>query len=160
MKIRIISIGKIKDTALKSLIDEYTKRINSYVKIESCVLEDEPIPKNSNDKEEEIVKIKEGKKVLSRLQKDDYVILLDLRGVEMDSLTFASKIEELKNNGTIKCLTFVIGGSLGLSQELRERANEKISLSRMTFTHQMTKYLLLEQIYRACKINNHETYHK
>lgn len=151
--IKLVCVGKIKDNHLKALIDDYVKKINHYHKLEVIEVKDEAI----GDNEEEVLN-KEGQRVLNKINKDEYVILMDLHGQTIDSLKFAKKIDKLFVS--YSKITFVIGGSLGLSKELRERANEAIKLSDLTFLHQMTRLILLEQIYRSYKINNHETYHK
>lgn len=159
MKIRIIAIGKIKENYLKSGIDEYLKRIKPYSQIEIIEVMDEPISDNPNESIIKMAKDKEGQKVLKYLKPSDYVISLDLNKKEFSSEEFASflnkRFEIAKSN-----ITFIIGGSYGLSDELKNRANEAISLSKMTFLHQMTRLILLEQIYRAFKINRNEVYHK
>lgn len=159
MKIRIIAIGKIKEVYLKMGIDEYLKRIKGYCQIEIVEVLDEPVSENPSNSQIKLVKDKEGLKVLKLLKPSDYVISLDLNKNELTSEGFASfldkKMEIAKSN-----LTFVIGGSYGLSDELKQRANDSISLSKMTFLHQMSRLILLEQIYRAFKINKNETYHK
>lgn len=151
--IRLICVGKVKDGHLKALIDDYTKRINHYHKLEIIEVKDEAIGNN----EEEVLNI-EGQRVLDRINKDEYVVLMDLKGKSIDSIGFAKKIDKLFVS--YAKITFVIGGSLGLSKKLKERANEAIKLSDLTFLHQMTRLILLEQIYRSFKINNNETYHK
>ena len=159
MKIRIIAIGKIKETYLKLGIEEYLKRIKPYSQIEIIEVNDEPVRDNPSDSEIEIVKNKEGQKVLKLLKDNDYLISLDLGKKQLKSSDFARFLEEKFVLGN-SLITFVIGGSYGLSDELKNRANDSISLSEMTFLHQMTRLILLEQIYRAFKINRNETYHK
>ena len=151
--IRIIAVGKIKDSHLVSLIEDYKKKINRYHKIERVEVRDEPI----RDNEAEVLKT-EGERVLKLIDNRDYVIVLDLHGKQMDSLKFARHIDELFNSNSR--IVFVIGGSLGLSKELVDRANERLKLSEMTFLHSMTRLILIEQIYRAFKILGNETYHK
>lgn len=151
--IKVIAIGKVKDKHLSALIDDYIKKIQRYHKIEVIEVKDEPITDN-----EKAVLDKEGQRALDKIDAGEYVILLDLHGKSIDSLSLAEKIDSLFNSHPK--ITFVIGGSLGLSEKLRERANEKIKLSDLTFLHQMTRLILLEQIYRSFKILNHETYHK
>ena len=151
--IRIIAVGKIKDSHLVSLIEDYKKKINRYHKIEIVEVRDEPI----RDNEAEVLKT-EGERVLKLIDNRDYVIVLDLHGKQMDSLKFARHIDELFNSNS--SIVFVIGGSLGLSKELVDRANERLKLSEMTFLHSMTRLILIEQIYRAFKILGNETYHK
>ena len=159
MKIRIHAIGKIKDAYLKIGIDEYLKKIKPYSQIEIVEYNDEPIPNNPNNSEIELAKKKEGEKVLQYLKSNEYLIGLDLNKKELESPAFAEFLDKnLTNNGA--SISFVIGGSYGLSNELKNRCNDSISLSKMTFLHQMTRLILLEQIYRAFKILRNETYHK
>ena len=159
MRIKIYAIGKIKENYLKIGIDEYLKKIRPYAQIEIVELNDEPIPNNPNNSEIELAKNKEGDKVLSLLKNNEYLIGLDLNKKEFDSVEFANYINtKLVDSGA--SISFVIGGSYGLSDELKKRCNDSISLSKMTFLHQMTRLILLEQIYRAFKILRNETYHK
>ena len=159
MKIRIIAIGKIKEQYLKDGINEYLKRIKPYAKIEIVEVNDSPIKDNPNDFDIEKVKQTEGRSVLNLVKSNEYVISLDMNKKEMDSIEFSSYlIKKMEISGSN--LTFIIGGSYGLSDELKNRANDSISLSKMTFLHQMTRLILLEQIYRGFKIYSHETYHK
>jgi len=151
--IKIIAVGKIKDEHLKALIDDYQKKINRYHKIEIIEVKDEPIKDNELD-----VLNKEGDRVLEKISKDEYVITMDLHGKTIDSISLANKIDKTFIN--YSKITFIIGGSLGLSESIRKRSNELIKLSDLTFLHQMTRLILLEQIYRSFKILNHETYHK
>lgn len=151
--IKLISIGKIKDKHLKALIDDYSEKIAHYHKFEAIEVKDESI--TSDDKK---VLDTEANRVLEKIGNDEYVILLDLHGKMMDSVTFANKIDQLFVH--YPKVTFVIGGSLGLGEKLLERGNERLKLSDMTFLHQMTRLILLEQIYRCFKILNNETYHK
>ena len=151
--IKLICIGKIKDANLKSLIDDYIKKINRYHKIEVIEVKDEPI----KDNEKNVLDL-EANRALSKIDSDEYVILLDLHGIIMDSVEFANKLDKLFIN--YSKITFVIGGSLGLGEQLIKRANYRLKLSDMTFLHQMTRLILVEQIYRSFKILNNETYHK
>lgn len=151
--IKIVCVGKIKDKNLKCLVDDYQKKISFYHKIEIVEVKDEPI----KDKGGDILEI-EGERLLSKIGNDEYVILVDLHGKSIDSIGFSQKIDKcFIHNAKI---TFVIGGSLGLGNNIRKRANEFLKLSDLTFLHQMTRLILLEQIYRAYKILNGETYHK
>lgn len=153
--IKLIALGKIKDKHLKALIDDYQKRINRYHKLTVIELKDETI--SDNDSREHIID-KEGDKILKEINDDEFVIALDLAGKKLDSLQFAAFIDRqliIKPR-----LTFVIGGSLGLSDKVIKRADYRFSLSDLTFLHQMTRLIILEQIYRAFKILNNETYHK
>ena len=151
--IKIVCVGKIKDINLEKLIDSYKEKVSHYHKIQIIEVKDEPI----NNNEKAVLEI-EGNRVLDKIDNDDYVILLDLHGKSIDSMSFASKIDKLFISHSKLC--FVIGGSLGLSESLRKRANEAIKLSNLTFLHQMTRLILLEQIYRSFKILNNEQYHK
>ncbi len=151
--IKVVCVGKIKDKNLQALIDDYTKRIGHYHKIEVVEVKDEAL-----GTDEATVLEREAQRVLDRIREDEYVILLDLHGKSIDSLSFAGKIDRLFNNHPR--ITFVIGGSLGLGESLIKRANERMKLSDLTFLHQMTRLILLEQIYRCFKILNNETYHK
>lgn len=151
--IKLICVGKIKDKNLASLINDYIKKINHYHKLEVIEVKDEPI----NDNEKSVLNI-EAERVLDKIDKDEYVILMDLHGKSIDSVSLANKIDKLFVS--YSKITFVIGGSLGLGEKLLDRANEKIKLSDLTFLHQMTRLILLEQVYRSFKILNHETYHK
>ena len=159
MKIRIIAIGKIKEAYLKEGINEYLKRIKPYTNIEIIEVNDEPV--TDNPKEADITKVKniEGERVLKYLKESDYVISLDLNKKQYTSPEFAKYLEDRFVRGG-SSITFIIGGSYGLSDELKRRANDSFSLSNMTFLHQMTRLILLEQIYRAFKINRNEIYHK
>ena len=159
MRIRILAIGKIKEKYLKEGIDEYLARIRPYTQIEIVEENDEPIPDNPNDSEIKKAIDLEGKKVLKLLKPSDYLIGLDLNKKELNSEEFAAFLEKKFVLGGSN-ISFVIGGSYGLSDELKARCNDSISLSKMTFLHQMTRLILLEQIYRAFKINRNETYHK
>lgn len=151
--IKLVCIGKIKDAHLKSLIEDYSKKINHYHKFETIEVKDEPI----KDNEKAVLDI-EASRALSKIDNDEYVILLDLHGKSIDSIEFAKKIDKLFISYSKIC--FVIGGSLGLGEALIKRANYRLKLSDMTFLHQMTRLILVEQIYRSFKILNNETYHK
>lgn len=151
--IRILCVGKVKDKNLANLIDDYVSKISHYHRIEVVEVKDESITSD----EKGVLQI-EGKRILEKIGKDDYVILMDLKGKAIDSLSLAKKIDKLFISHAK--ITFAIGGSLGLSDELRNRADESIKLSDLTFLHQMTRLILVEQIYRSFKILNHETYHK
>ena len=153
--IRLLTVGKTKDKALKELIDEYTKRINGYTSFKIDEVKDEAIVANNSS---EAIKDKEGERLLATIKDDEYVIILDLAGEEMDSIAFSLKLQHAIDH--YPKITFVIGGSLGLSKEVIKRANYRWKLSSLTFLHTMTRLLVCEQIYRAMKINHHETYHK
>lgn len=158
MKIKIYAIGKIKDF-YKMGVDEYVKRIKPYCNIEVFEFKDESLPNNPNNSEIEKAKEIECERVLKVIPNNEYLIGLDLNKKELDSVEFSKFLQKKieTNNGTI---SFVIGGSYGLSKSLKERCNDSISLSKFTFLHQMTRLILVEQIYRSFKILNNETYHK
>lgn len=159
MKIRIIGIGKIKESYMREAINDYLNRLKPYTQIEIVEVMDEPVSDKPNQSEIDMVKNKEGNKVSKLLKPQDYVIALDLGKKQFRSPEFAKYLEDKFVLGGSN-LTFLIGGSYGLSDELKKRANDSITLSEMTFTHQMTRLIILEQIYRAFKINRNETYHK
>ena len=159
MKIRIYAIGKIKDAYLKMGVEEYLKKIKPYTDIEIIEVKDESISENPHDSEIKKAIDIEGSRIIKLLKNNEYLIGLDLNKKEYTSPDFAKYInDKLELNGAN--ISFVIGGSYGLSEELKNRCNDSISLSKMTFLHQMTRLILLEQIYRAFKINRNETYHK
>lgn len=157
--IKVISVGKVKEKAMLSLIDEYKKRLSAYTKVELIEVKDEHIPANNSEADNVIAMKKEGERVLSKIKDNDVVIALDLHGKSMDSESFAKLLED-KQTYESSTLVFVIAGSLGYSNELISRANVRIKLSDFTFPHQMVKLLLMEQVYRAFMIRNNQTYHK
>ncbi|MBO5711855.1 MAG: 23S rRNA (pseudouridine(1915)-N(3))-methyltransferase RlmH [Acholeplasmatales bacterium] len=159
MKITVISVGEIKEKYLNDAINEYSKRLSKYCQLTFIKVKDEPIMDNPSDKECEIIKEKEGKKILKILPQNSYKIALNLKGVMLSSEELAKKVLDTcaYNNSHI---VFIIGGSLGLSNELLKEMDYHLCFSKMTFPHQLMKVIFLEQIYRACKINNNETYHK
>lgn len=158
VNIKLIAVGKIKEDYLKNEINEYLKRLSRYAKISIIEVDDEKIINNSSLKEDEKVKENEGKRLLKQIKEKDFVLLIDLHGQELDSIEFSNKFLQITN--TNSNIDIVIAGSLGFSQEVIKRANYRLCLSKMTFTHQMTRAIILEQIYRAFKIINNETYHK
>ncbi|MFA6645340.1 MAG: 23S rRNA (pseudouridine(1915)-N(3))-methyltransferase RlmH [Bacilli bacterium] len=159
MKIKIIAVGNIKEDYWRVALLEYTNRLSIYTKIEIIEVKDEPAPPQMSKILQEKVKLKEGTKILNKIKDKDLVVAVDLNGPERDSETFAKYLDGLFVRGNSE-IVFVIGGSLGLSPEVQARADEVVTLSKLTFTHQMTRVILLEQIYRAIKINRNETYHK
>lgn len=158
MRVRIISVGKLKEKYLLDGIKEYTKRLLKYTKLEVIEVPDEHAPETLSYKDKEKVKEIEGKKILSKI-KNSYVIALVIDGKQLSSIEFANKIEEIKTYHSSN-ITFVIGGSLGLSNEVIKKSNYKLSFSFMTFPHQLMRLILLEQIYRSFRILNNEPYHK
>ncbi|MEC1449757.1 23S rRNA (pseudouridine(1915)-N(3))-methyltransferase RlmH [Bacillus haynesii] len=159
MNISIVAIGKLKEKYLKQGIDEYIKRLSAYAKVDIIELPDEKAPENLSDQDMKIVKDKEGERILSKISPDAHVIALVIEGKMKSSEELADNMDRLATYGKSK-VTFVIGGSLGLSDAVLKRANEKLSFSRMTFPHQLMRLILLEQVYRAFRINRGEPYHK
>lgn len=159
MKITVLSVGTIKEKYFKDAIDEYSKRISKYAKVEFIKVNDEPIPDNASLKEEENIKIKEGEKILKALPSNSYKIALDLNGEMLDSVELADKISDIFTHGNSNII-FIIGGSLGLSKDVIKAVDYKLCFSKMTFPHKLMQVILLEQVYRTFKINNNETYHK
>ena len=152
--IQIVAVGKLKEKATKELVEEYSKRLKAYTKLEITEVADE-----TNQMEEAKVLQLEGERILKAIKKDSYVVLLDLRGRELTSVEVSMKLNEIYtyHNSDI---TFIIGGSLGVSNEVRARADYMWKLSDLTFPHNLVRVILLEQIYRAYKILNNEAYHK
>ena len=159
MKITIICVGKIKEKFYTDAINEYRKRLSSYCRLDIIQVDDEKTQKNASGTEMDVVKRKEAKRVLKQIKEDDYVITLEIRGTELDSLQLAEKIKQLEVHGT-RNLVFIIGGSLGLHASVSSRADFKLSFSKMTFPHQLMRVILLEQIYRSYRIICGEPYHK
>lgn len=157
--IRIVAVGKIKEKALSQLIAEYVKRLSAFTRVEIIEVADEHAPQSNSDAENELVKEREGERVLSRIKEGEYVILLDLWGKMFDSERFAQRIDMLQVQGK-GTLTFVIAGSLGPSPAVVKRSDLRWKLSDLTFPHQLTRLLVLEQIYRAHMILSHRPYHK
>lgn len=156
LKVKIIALGRIKEKFLKEGIDEFLKRLKPYANVE--VIELSPIEIKDENLTSKILE-KEGEKILAQIKPDSYVITLEIEGANFSSEKFAQKLEEISNQGYGE-ITFVIGSSCGLSQTVSDKANLKLSLSKMTFLHQFARLLLIEQIYRAFKIQKGETYHK
>ena len=156
MKIRIIALGKIKEKFLKEGIDEFIKRLIPYTSIE--IVELNPIEIKDENLTERILQ-EEGNKILSLIKDNSYVITLEIKGKQLSSEDFAQTIRNISISG-VSDLVFVIGSSCGLAQNVSNRADLKISMSKMTFLHQFTRLILVEQIYRAFKILNNEKYHK
>lgn len=159
MNITIISVGKLKEKYLKQGIDEYAKRLGSYCKLQLIEVSDEKAPENLSEKEMEQVKDKEGEKILSKVKDSDTVIAMAIEGDLISSEQLAEKIENYGINGK-SSIVFIIGGSLGLSDMVKKRANAKISFGRITLPHQLMRLVLVEQIYRAFRITAGHAYHK
>lgn len=158
ISINIICVGKLKEKYLKDAIDEYSKRLSKYCNLNIIEIADEKLPGKVNDSIAKDIKQKECVKILNAIKKDSYVIALDLRGKQFTSEEFSKKIDEVPVRG-FSNITFIIGGTLGLTEEVLNVSNEFISFSKMTFPHQLIRVFLLEQIFRAFKISNNETYH-
>ena len=158
LNINIVCIGKIKENYLKDAISEYSKRLNKFCNLNIIELLDEKLPNKINDSIINEIKTKECNKMIQSIKKDSYIICLDLKGKEFSSEEFSKKIDNIALNFN-SSITFVIGGTLGLNQEILSLANEKICFSKMTFPHQLIRVFLLEQLFRAFKISNNETYH-
>ena len=159
MKISILCVGKVKEKFYREAIDEFTKRLSRYCKLEIIEVSDEKTEEQSSETEIRLVKEKEGERLLKNIKEDAYVIALCIDGKQLDSEELSEKIEKLGIQG-ISHICFIIGGSLGLSDAVVKRADFKLSFSKMTFPHQLMRVILLEQIYRGYRIMNHEPYHK
>ena len=159
MNIHIVSVGKIKEKYLKQGIAEFEKRLRPYCKLKLDEVADEQAPEQLSEKELIKVKQKEGERILQKIKHTEYVIALDIHGVNWSSEQLAKEIDKLATLGN-SSIAFVIGGSNGLSEEVLKRANQKLSFSKMTFPHQLMKLILMEQVYRGFKILRNEPYHK
>ena len=149
--IRIITVGKIKEEYLKAAIDEYTKRLSKYTKINLI-----EVPDENFDISKTLLKEKES--ILKYINEKDYIITLEIDGKELSSVELSNKINDILTN--YSDITFIIGGSYGLHDDIKKRSNYSLSFSKLTFPHQLFRVMLLEQIYRSFKIINNETYHK
>lgn len=156
--VTVISVGKIKEKFTKDALCEYEKRLSRYCKFKSIEINDRPIPDNASKAEENAVLEKEGLDILSKLSPTDYVVAMCIEGEKLSSTSFAKKISNAFM--TTSNITFVIGGSLGLSDAVKARSSFRMSMSDMTFPHNLARLMLTEQIYRAFKINSNESYHK
>lgn len=159
MNIEIISVGKLKEKYWKMAVDEYLKRLSAYAKVKIIEVSDEEDSENFSKREVENAKIREGKRILEKISDKSFVITLEIEGNALSSEAFANYISEEMLSGNSD-MTFVIGGSNGLSKEVSDRADYKLSFSKMTFPHQLMRVILLEQIYRAFRIINGHPYHK
>lgn len=159
MKITVLCVGKVKEKFFTDAIKEYSKRLSRYCKLEIVEVADEKTPDKASEALENQIKEKEGNRILSHISDSDYVIALAINGKERDSVELAEHIRSLGLHGK-SSLAFVIGGSLGLSEEVLKRADEKLSFSKMTFPHQLMRVILAEQIYRSYRIIHGEPYHK
>lgn len=159
MEINIISVGKIKEDYFKKAIEEYEKRLKAYCRVNFIELKDESEGKNLSDKDIDIILDKEGKRILEKIKERSFIIVLDILGRSIDSVEFSKKINDIMLDG-ISSIDFIIGGSLGIGQEVKDKANYSLSFSKFTFPHKLMKVILMEQIYRAFTIINNKTYHK
>ncbi len=159
LHIDVVCVGKIKEQYLRDAIQEYRKRLSKYCSLTIIELPDEPVPNHLSEKLSENIKQSESNNILSHIRKDSYLICLDLKGKQYTSEEFSQKLDNIALNNSSN-ITFVIGGTLGMSKELLNKANEQICFSKMTFPHQLIRLFLLEQLFRAFKISNHETYHR
>lgn len=159
MKITILTVGKIKEKFYREAIEEYTKRLSRYSRVEIVEVADEKTPDRASEAEEKLIKEKEGERLLRYVKDTDYVCALAIEGQQLDSVELSGKLEALGVVG-VSSIVFVIGGSLGLSEQVLRRADYKLSFSKMTFPHQLMRVILLEQIYRSFRIMHGEPYHK
>ncbi len=159
MKITVITVGKIKEKYLKDAIAEYSKRLSKYCKLEIIEVADEKTPDNASEVVEDAIRAKEAERILKYVKDDAFVITLEINGKQLSSEELADKIDKLGVQGTSHII-FIIGGSIGLGQEVLQKSNYALSFSKMTFPHQLMRVVLLEQIYRSYRIINGEPYHK
>ncbi|MFD1780553.1 23S rRNA (pseudouridine(1915)-N(3))-methyltransferase RlmH [Fredinandcohnia salidurans] len=159
MQIQIVSVGKVKEKYIKLGIAEFEKRLRPYCKLKMDEVSDEQAPEQLSDKELYQVKQKEGERILNKIKPNQYVVALAIQGDNWSSEQLASEMEKLSIHGRSQ-ISFVIGGSNGLSDDVLNRADQKLSFSKMTFPHQLMKLILIEQVYRAFKIQKNEPYHK
>jgi len=159
IKVTVISVGKVKDKYLQLGIDEFKKRLSRFCKLELIEVKDEALTDMTSERDLKIVCQKEGGLILNKLPDVAYVIVMDIDGKQLSSEQLADKIQDVATYGKSH-IVFIIGGSVGLADEIKKRADMKLSFSKMTFPHQLFKLMLLEQVYRAFKINANESYHK
>lgn len=159
LEINVVCSGKIKENYLKAAISEYSKRLSKYCNLKIFEIQDEKVPDKINENIVEKIRNAEAEKMLKVIRKDSYIIALDLKGKEYTSEEFSKKLDEIALNFN-SSITFIIGGTLGIGNEVLNISKEKICFSKMTFPHQLIRVFLLEQIFRAFKISNGETYHR
>ena len=159
MKITLITVGKIKERYLKDAIAEYSKRLSKYCKLEVIEVADEKTPDQASENVEQQIRKKEGERILRYVKEDAYVITLEIGGTMLDSVAFAKKIETLGVQGK-SYIIFIIGGSIGLGEDVLKRSDYGLSFSKMTFPHQLMRVILLEQLYRSYRIIEGAPYHK
>ncbi len=159
MKITVLTVGKVKEKFYRQAIEEFQKRLSRYCKLEIIEVPDEKTPDHASETEERLIKEKEGQRILKCIKEDAWVCALAIEGKMLDSVELSEKLEQMGIGG-VSHMIFVIGGSLGLADEVLKRADFKLSFSKMTFPHQLMRVILLEQIYRAYRIMQGEPYHK
>lgn len=159
MKITLITVGKIKEKYLKDAIAEYSKRLSKYCKLEVIEVADEKTPDQASENVEQQIRKKEGERIFRYVKEDAYVITLEIGGTMLDSVAFAKKIETLGVQGKSHII-FIIGGSIGLGEDVLKRSDYGLSFSKMTFPHQLMRVILLEQVYRSYRIIEGAPYHK
>ena len=159
MKITLITVGKIKEKYLKDAIDEYSKRLSKYCKLEIIEVADEKTPDHASDIVEDAIRSKEAERILKHIKDDVYVITLEINGKQLSSEELADKVDKLGVQG-VSHIAFIIGGSIGLGKEVLQKSDFALSFSKMTFPHQLMRVVLLEQVYRSYRIINGEPYHK
>lgn len=159
MKISIVCVGRLKEKYWTAAVEEYSKRLGKYIKLDITELPDEKAPESMSAAQERQVKEKEGERILKAIKDDAFVVTLEIEGKQLTSVELADFMSEKMTRG-VSHIAFVIGGSLGLSDEVIKKSDYHLSFSKMTFPHQLMRVVLLEQIYRACRINAGEPYHK
>ena len=159
MKIKVVTVGKLKEKYLKDGIAEYSKRISRFAKLEMIELADEKTPDKASESENQKILEIEGQRILSKVADRDFVIVLAIEGKMFSSEEFSKQLEEASIKG-FSTLTFIIGGSLGLAQDVKKRSNLSVSFGRLTLPHQLMRLVLVEQIYRAFTIQQGSPYHK
>ena len=159
MKITIVCVGKVKEKYLRDAISEYEKRLSRYCRLQVIEVADEKTPDGASAVAEDQIREKEAERILKNLRSEDPVVTLEIEGKQVDSVSFAQKIEQMGVEG-VSHIQFVIGGSLGLHEKVSKVSGWKLSFSKMTFPHQLMRVILLEQIYRGYRIINGEPYHK
>ena len=159
MKITFIAVGKLKEKHIKAAVDEYAKRLSKYVKFNIIEVADEPAGEKISKAEEKIVLKKEGERILKSIKESGYVIVTAISGIQLESVDFAKKLTKLSVDGHSH-IYFIIGGSLGLCEDVVDKADFLLSFSKMTFPHQLMRVMLAEQVYRAFRIISGEPYHK
>ncbi len=158
MNITVVAVGKIKERYFTDAISEYSKRLSRFVKLNIIEVSDEKIPDNASEKEAEQIKEKEGEKILAKLPQGAYSVAMCIEGGQLASEEIAKKLASVSMNTSH--IVFIIGGSLGLSDAVKKKADLQLSFGKITLPHQLMRVVLLEQVYRAFKINNNENYHK